>query len=275
MFWHHCSLTYTTHTVWRLLTLAMFWHHCSLTYTTHTVWGLLTLAMFWHHCSLTYTTHTVWRLLTLAMFWHHCSLTYTTHTVWELLTLAMFWHHWLLTYTTHYIKLLAWAMFWDHWLLTQRWLYWAFDFGQCFDTTTLLLFWHHWSLTYTGHITQQSACFPALRTSRRSRSLDALPIVRLNKAQLNFNTNVLTWNLKGESWILSNPRLCYSLPLYPSHTKLVLTTSWLCFNYVLTMFCSGRDGLHKVLGRLQILDVLARSGSSFYVQIVHTQFSRT
>ena len=41
---------------------------------------------------------------------------------------------------------------------------------------------------------------------------------------------------------------------------------------VLTTFCSERDGLHNVLGRFKILDVLACSGSLCYVHVVHTTF---
>ena len=66
--------------------------------------------------------------------------------------------------------------------------------------------------------------------------------------------------------------ITHILCLYPSHTKLVLTTSCLRPDYVLTTFCSERDGLHKVLGRFKVLDILACSDSLYYLQVVDTTF---
>ena len=59
------------------------------------------------------------------------------------------------------------------------------------------------------------------------------------------------------------------------HTKLVLTTFRLCSDNVLTTFCSERDGHQNVLGRFKVLDILACSGSSYYVQVVRTVGSRS
>ena len=59
---------------------------------------------------------------------------------------------------------------------------------------------------------------------------------------------------------------------YPHSPQLKAQSHQTSCDYVLTMLCSERDGRQKVLSRFKVLGILAHSGSSYYIQVVHTQF---
>ena len=67
---------------------------------------------------------------------------------------------------------------------------------------------------------------------------------------------------------------CYrwDFPITNQETLLKAQSYQTSSDYVLTTFCSEWDGHQKVLSSFKVLDVLANSGSLYYVQVVCTQF---